>query len=374
MATSTLSLLLALVAVAALVGMVWVTARHRSGTAAALVGLLVAIAVGVGQLAVVRSAGDDHFDVMAVVYLDLVLALPLVAGTLLLGGLVGHRWGLPRLGRVATVGAVVVMLAAPLGFYTTHIEPYAVSVERVALALRSERAGDDVVRVGVVADLQTTEIGGYEQHAVRLLDEADPDIVLVGGDLFQGTPRQFRDNRGALRDLFTGIDAPGGVYVVEGDTDDAQTLADLFAGTSVTYLWNEVVETQVGDRTVRIAGLGNNRGRDYRAGVAAIDELTAAPQSAVTIALGHRPDWVFDVPEGRVDLVVAGHTHGGQIQVPFIGPLMTLTEVPREIAAGGLHELDGTPLYVSRGVGHEQQGAPQIRFLAPPNVGLIELG
>lgn len=374
MATSTLSLLLALLAVPALIGTVWVTARHLSGPAAALVELLVAALVGLGQLAVIRRTGGDHFDAMAVVYLDLVLTLPLVAATLLLGGVVGRRWGLPRLGRVATVGAVVVMLAAPLGFYATHVEPYAVSVERVALALPPERAGDDTLRIGVITDLQTTEIGGYERRALRLLDDADPDLVLVGGDLFQGTPRQLSDNWDALRDLFTGVDAPAGVYVVEGDTDDAQTLADLFAGTSVTYLWNQVVEIQVGDRTVRIALLGNNRGRDYQAGMAAIAELTAAPPSTVTIALGHRPDWVFDVPDGAVDLVVAGHTHGGQIQLPVIGPLMTLTEVPRDVAAGGLHEVGGTPIYVSHGVGHEQQGAPQIRFLAPPNVGLVELG
>lgn len=374
MATSTLSLLLALLAVPVLIGTVWVTARHLSGPAAALVELLVAALVGLGQLAVIRRAGGDHFDAMAVVYLDLVLTLPLVAATLLLGGVVGRRWGLPRLGRVATVGAVVVMLAAPLGFYATHVEPYAVSVERVALALPPERAGDDTLRIGVITDLQTTEIGGYERRALRLLDDADPDLVLVGGDLFQGTPRQLSDNWDALRDLFTGVDAPAGVYVVEGDTDDAQTLADLFAGTSVTYLWNQVVEIQVGDRTVRIALLGNNRGRDYQAGMAAIAELTAAPPSTVTIALGHRPDWVFDVPDGAVDLVVAGHTHGGQIQLPVIGPLMTLTEVPRDVAAGGLHEVGGTPIYVSHGVGHEQQGAPQIRFLAPPNVGLVELG
>lgn len=374
MATSTLSLLLALLAVAAFVGTVWITTRLLHGLAAALVDLLAVVGIGIAQLAVVRLAGGDHFDAMAVVYLDLVLALPLVAATLLVGGLVGRRWGLPRLGRVLTALAVLSLFAAPLGFYTSHVEPYAVTVQRVAQPLPADRAGEDVVRVGVLTDLQTTHIGAYERRAVRLLNAAEPDLVLIGGDLFQGSPRQLHDNRDALRDLFTGLDAPGGVYVVEGDTDDAQTLEELFAGTSVTYLWNQVVETHVGDRTVRIAGLGNNRGRDYRFGMNAIGQLTAAPPTTVTIALGHRPDWVFDMPDGLVDLVVAGHTHGGQVQLPAIGPLMTLTDVPRDVAAGGLHEVGGTPIYVSHGVGREQQGAPQIRFLAPPNVGLIELG
>ncbi|HTE06996.1 MAG TPA: metallophosphoesterase, partial [Planctomycetota bacterium] len=76
---------------------------------------------------------------------------------------------------------------------------------------------------------------------------------------------------------------------------------------------------------------------------------------------------------GRVDLVVAGHTHGGQVRLPWIGPLITLTAVPRAVAGGGLHELNGTPLYVSRGVGHEQGDAPRVRFLCPPEISLLTL-
>ena len=374
MATSTLSLALALLAVPVFVGGVWVTAHRRHGIEAAAFELGLAVLIGVVQLAVVVALGGNNFDAMSVVYLNVVVALPLIAVTLLVGGLVGRRWGLPRLGRVASILAVLVLVTLPLfGFYATHVEPYAVSVDRAAEPLPAQREGDDVLRIGVVTDLQTTQIDGYERRAMRLLQEERPDIVFVCGDLFQGTPSQFAANRNALRDLFTGLDVPGGVYVVQGDTDDGPTLDALFEGTSVAYLWNEVVDTRVGDRTVRIAGLGLGRGHEGRA---ALGELAAAPPSTVRLALTHRPDWITEVPPtpGAVDLMVAGHTHGGQIQLPFVGPLMTLTDVPRDVAAGGLHEIDGTPIYVSHGVGHEQQGAPQIRFLAPPNVGLIELG
>src|SRR4051794_27465850 len=96
-ATSTLSLLLALLAVPVLVGTVWMTYRARGAVAAAAAGVLVAAGVGVTQLLVIRRTGGDHFDAMAVVYLDVVLALPLIAATLLLGGLAGGRWGIPRL-------------------------------------------------------------------------------------------------------------------------------------------------------------------------------------------------------------------------------------------------------------------------------------
>ena len=370
MSTATLSLALALLAIAMVLGAVWWGAR-RSGRAAAVAGLVAAGAGLVVQLAAVRANGGDHFDAMSVVYVDLVVVLPVVAAALLVASVLPRRWGAPRLGPAGRAVAAVALLAAPLGFYTTHVEPYRVTLDRAEQPLPAERDGDDTVRVGVLTDLQTTEIGAYERRAVRLLAEAEPDLVLVGGDLFQGTPAQFSANRDALRDLFTSLDAPGGVYVVQGDTDDGPTLDALFAGTGVTYLWNEVVDTRVGDRRVRLAGLGLGRGVEGRAALA---ELAAAPEGTVRIALTHRPDWALEAAPGTVDLVVAGHTHGGQVQVPVIGPLMTLTDVPRDVAAGGLHELRDNPVYVSHGVGHEQQGAPQIRFLAPPDVGLVTLG
>ena len=61
------------------------------------------------------------------------------------------------------------------------------------------------------------------------------------------------------------------------------------------------------------------------------------------------------------------------MQLPFIGPPITMSEVPRDVAAGGLHELDGVPLYLSNGVGMERATAPQVRFGDRPSVGVVTL-
>ena len=83
---------------------------------------------------------------------------------------------------------------------------------------------------------------------------------------------------------------------------------------------------------------------------------------------------IFDVPpSSRIDLVVAGHTHGGQVVVPGFGPIITLSGVPRAVAAGGLHEMNGNRIYVSRGAGSEQGQAPRIRLFCPPEVSILEL-
>jgi uncharacterized protein len=74
-----------------------------------------------------------------------------------------------------------------------------------------------------------------------------------------------------------------------------------------------------------------------------------------------------------VDLVVAGHTHGGQLQLPLVGPPMIASRVPRDVGAGGLHVLDGRRIYVSRGVGVERGQSPNLRLGAPPEVAVVTL-
>ena len=86
--------------------------------------------------------------------------------------------------------------------------------------------------------------------------------------------------------------------------------------------------------------------------------------------LGHKPDFSIHSPDA--DLLLAGHTHGGQVQLPFIGPLVTLSNVPRAHAEGQ-NQLGSTTLIVSRGIGTEQMDAPRLRFLCWPELSIIDL-
>ena len=87
--------------------------------------------------------------------------------------------------------------------------------------------------------------------------------------------------------------------------------------------------------------------------------------------ISHSPDFVDALTE-PVDLVLAGHTHGGQFVVPLYGPLVTASRLPRRFAAD-LHDYRGTPLHVSRGVGMERGFAPPVRFLCPPEICVLDV-
>jgi predicted MPP superfamily phosphohydrolase len=148
----------------------------------------------------------------------------------------------------------------------------------------------------------------------------------------------------------------------------------MIDGTAIRLLVNEIVRTRVGDRAITIGGVE----LDYAAADARriIDRLEGEPGDAdVRILVSQLPDSVLALrPSSRVDLVVAGHTHGGQVQLPLFGPPITLSQVQRSVAAGGLHRHEGNSIYVSRGVGMERHYAPRIRFLCPPEISVLHVG
>ena len=104
-----------------------------------------------------------------------------------------------------------------------------------------------------------------------------------------------------------------------------------------------------------------------------LDLVRRAPPADLRIVIGHGPDFVAELAgQVPVDLALAGHTHGGQIVLPFIGALYTKSSLPRSYASG-LHDFRGIPMNVSAGVGMERGTAPQIRFLCPPEISVIDV-
>ena len=130
----------------------------------------------------------------------------------------------------------------------------------------------------------------------------------------------------------------------------------------------------IGGVPIRVGGLDwpNNfrpEGSDYLRSYAA-----GSGAETVDLMLAHSPDAVRNEADwSRVDLVVSGHTHGGQIALPFIGPLWNVTELPSEVAAGGLHEVGATTVYVSTGIGVGRNESPKVRFGVRPSITILTL-
>jgi predicted MPP superfamily phosphohydrolase len=191
----------------------------------------------------------------------------------------------------------------------------------------------------------------------------EPDLVLLPGDYVHALDREKWLAVGdELNRLFleTGLGAPLGVHAVGGNVD-REGWPRIFSGVPG-------VECYVGTRTVevgpvKVTGLGFWESRST--------DLSAPSEEGFHIVFGHYPD--FALGEIQADLLVAGHTHGGQVRLPVIGPLITLSQVPRAWAAGRTDLDGGRTLVVSRGAGLERGYAPRLRFLCRPELSVIDL-
>lgn len=318
------------------------------------------------QCAGVRLLGRTIFLCIQLAYLMALFAMPACA--LLVLAMARRRPVTAGARRVAAASLLVV----PIALHATFVEPFRLELERAGVELDPARAPERPLRLGVLADIQCMRVTDRERAAVaRVLAEA-PELILLPGDLMQLGPRSLDEAEAEFRDLLRPLDAPLGVYFVLGDTDSRGAIERVIAGTRVQLLDNRIVRLRHGAREVLVGGVDLlHRGPEARA---VLEELERAPGEELRLLVAHRPDVVLALGgSGRVDLVVAGHTHGGQVVLPGFGPLITQSRVPRAVAAGGLHQIGEQRIYVSRGIGCERGHAPRVRLFCPPEITLLTL-
>lgn len=260
---------------------------------------------------------------------------------------------------LAIAAAVLAAIPPLVAVDAFLIEPTWLEVSHVRLSSPKLRRS---LRIAVVADLQTDVIGDYERRVLRRVMEERPDLIVMPGDYVQAWGAERRaalrsQLREALREA--GFRAPLGVYAVEGNVDN-EGWPSAFEGLNVACF---VTTAAIDVDGLRITGL--TLADSFNPG------LRVRPVDAFHIVVGHAPD--FALGDVRADLLIAGHTHGGQVQLPFIGPLITFSTVPRTWGAGGVVDLGGRTLVVSRGIGMERGYAPRLRFLCRPEIVVIDV-
>jgi predicted MPP superfamily phosphohydrolase len=349
----------------------WILFRGRGSRIDLSRALLAAVALCVSmavKFAFARIFGATSFLAISFAYVNTFVLVPLASVAVLVAS---RRREVAKSVRVLAWASFAVV---PIGIYATFVEPYTLRTERAYVSLSPSREGRTPITIAVLSDIQCVEVTDRERDAVRRAMDAEPDLVLLPGDLVQVGTHRLDEIRDDFRALVAPLAAPLGVYFVQGNCETKEDARYLLEGTPVKILDDEIVEGSVRDRHVRVCGVdlafASRRAREV---LRAIE--TESSEGDVCIVVAHRPDVIGALSHrSRVDLVVAGHTHGGQVQLPLFGPPITLSDVPRAVAAGGLHELDGKRIYVSRGIGWEHGQAPRVRFLCPPEVSLVTLG
>jgi uncharacterized protein len=198
-----------------------------------------------------------------------------------------------------------------------------------------------------------------------LLQDIHVDLCLVTGDYRFGVVSHSKRVYHYLEQVFTSINSTGGVLGVLGNhdaTDDVMALEDL----GVRVLLNEAIEIEMDNQSIWIAGVDDPYAFKC-------DDLTQAlhsiPESAFKILMAHTPQLYAEAGDRAVDLYLCGHTHGGQVCLPGIGPVISHCQTPRRYVSG-LWDYKSMTGYTCPGVGVSGTVA---RLNCPPEIALIEL-
>jgi len=269
--------------------------------------------------------------------------------------------------------------AAALAGYMLFVEPRALIVSRVRAVIADLPPELEGYTIGVLSDIHRwpgTSLGHFAR-AVDAVNAARPDAVALLGDYGISEKRVFRWMnaplyRRAMRELtplLRSLRAHDGVFAVLGNHDhyfDAGAVRDWLHDTGARTLVNECVTIERGNARLLIGGVDDLlEGRVNPAG-----GCDRHYPDAPTVVLAHHPDSVLLLAASRrVDLVLSGHTHGGQYVLPWIGAPVTLSVVCGAKTAAGWVPNARAPLYVSRGVGEQTPG----RLSCPPEVVIVEL-
>jgi predicted MPP superfamily phosphohydrolase len=235
--------------------------------------------------------------------------------------------------RKRIIWAFVLATAILILAYSLWIEPFRIEV--VHTSIQGNVATP--LRIAQLSDLHTHGVGVRERRMLDILDDEKPDAIVITGDSLAGYGGTFAN----VGDVLLQMHAPLGVWIVRGNYENWKQMQhehSFYANAGAHLLLNS-------------------------------GTLAGAPPGIYTILLFHSPAY-FDRIAGKVDLALAGHTHGGQVRPPFLPPLFLPKGCWPYVA--GWYDAQGTnsKLYVNRGMGTSML---PIRFNSRPEVTIITI-
>lgn len=266
-----------------------------------------------------------------------------------------------RSGRMLTTKyAICLHVLAGIGIlcmlYGYFVEPYFLQVNHVVI--ETDKLQNARFRVVQISDLHCDSTMRLENKLPDAVNALQADIVVFTGDAL---------NRASALNLFQNtlqqIEAPLGRYAVKGNWDATfWSDLDLFENTGFTEVSGCQTVQKEGE-AITVSGLAYN-GRP--------SVTWAFRPETFNLFLYHTTDLVDTLATEPVDLYLSGHTHGGQIALPFYGALITLSRHGKKFEAGFYRHGD-INIYVNRGIGMEGGRSPKVRFWARPEVTVFDI-
>lgn len=262
---------------------------------------------------------------------------------------------------------ILTILGIFLFFYGFIYEPHlCLVVKKFDIPAQNWSKNLDGLKVALVSDIHMGSFPFEERRVKNVVDTVNAqntDIIILAGDFVNGYRFNSDVNLDKLTSILKELKAPLGVFAVTGNHDERYgrfKVINAISKANIKFLENESVKisTQKGD--FYLAGISSLANSFYSIGRA----LKNVPKNSPCIFVVHEPDLMPALPL-KASVVLSGHTHGGQVCLPFIGPLIRPYTIEFGKEDGLFINYRKIPMLVSKGVGTSNIG---VRFLAKPQI------
>ena len=263
---------------------------------------------------------------------------------------------------------LILFLIIVFGWYIFLFEPNNLQVEELIIKIENLPQSFNGTRIVHLTDFHSRYFGNREKKVLQIVDSLEPDFVFITGDFIDYTTENLESCQKFWRVL--GEKYEDKIFGVMGNHEywnpNSSSLEQLLNDSGIVILNNENKKITGSDDYIYLIGVDDpDTGYDNLArAIKNIDE-----ENTPKILLAHSPEIIEDIDEKDINLILVGHTHGGQIKIPFIRPIWVPTKYHGKYAHG-LFKINDSYLYVNRGIGI---GKLPIRFNCPPEITLIKL-
>lgn len=195
------------------------------------------------------------------------------------------------------------------------------------------------------------------KEMVKLINKTNPDIVIFTGDLIDNEYIISNEDKETLINEFNSITSTIGKYAIKGE-DDGQDFKDIFDSSNFIILENKIEKINIGSSIISLIAVSE----DYK-------DLEIEDNSNYVIGVIHKPDLADKlIDDFNPNMIIAGHSHNGQIILPLIGPLMKKEGAKKYVSS--YYKINNTNLYISGGIGNSKY---QFRLLNHPSINFYRL-
>lgn len=258
-----------------------------------------------------------------------------------------------------------------LGLWAFWIEPSRVVIHHITLQIPRWHPEHREMRIAILTYLHTgaPHMGVDKlKRVVEYTNRENPDLVVILGDLVidEVVGGRFVEPE-PIAELLKGLRAPQGVVAVLGNHDwwyNGVRVTEALKQAGIIVLENGARRIELNDQSFWIVGIADlwTRQPDINGSLRQVDDTNPV------ILITHNPDIFPDVPP-RVSLTLAGHTHGGQVNIPIVGRPVVPSRFGQRYAMGHIIE-HGRHMFVSGGIG---TSIIPVRFRVPPEIIIMKL-